>query len=559
MLDEKEMILMKRCNAFLLSMLLISSIGLSCGTDQLQPMAKTVEIVDFSFQPGTVTVSVGTTVNWINHGSVEHTVASSDGTFVSGNIASGSEFKHTFSTPGTYSYHCSIHPSMTGTIVVTSAPVNQPEVNETKPDATQPTAIETSAVTAPVVGLKLVAEGVTAPMEFVSAGDGTGRMFLVDQIGVVKVMLANGTMLKEPFLDVRDRMVKLAPGYDERGLLGLAFHPDFAKNGRLFVLYSAPLRAGAPQGFNCTNHISEFALSKENPNKVNTSSERIILQVDKPQMNHNGGTIAFGPDGYLYIPLGDGGGANDVGIGHTQLTGNAQNTSTMLGKVLRIDVDNVSKGMAYGIPGDNPFVGKQGYLPEIWAYGLRNPYRMSFDKGGNHSLYLSDAGQNLWEEIDIITKGSNYGWNIKEGAHCFDPNSPNKSPATCMDKGYQGEPLIDPIIDYDGHRINRTTVVGGYVYRGKELPELEGDYVFGDWSSGFTKGDGVLLIAMPATAGMLWKIEEVKVAGYPNGRVNTFVRSFGQDDNGELYVLTSDASGPRGDTGKIYKIVPASG
>lgn len=303
MLDEKEMRIMKRCKEFLLSMLLISSIGLSCGTDQLQPMAKTVEIVDFSFQPGTVTVSVGTTVNWINHGSVEHTVGSSDGTFVSGNIASGSEFKHTFSTPGTYSYHCSIHPSMTGMVVVTSAPVNQPKVNETKPDATQPTAIETSAVSTPVVGLKLVAEGVTAPMEFVSAGDGTGRMFLVDQIGVVKVMLANGTMLKEPFLDVRDRMVKLAPGYDERGLLGLAFHPDFAKNGRLFVLYSAPLRAGAPQGFNCTNHISEFALSKENPNKVNTSSERIILQVDKPQMNHNGGTIAFGPDGYLYTPL----------------------------------------------------------------------------------------------------------------------------------------------------------------------------------------------------------------------------------------------------------------
>ena len=556
MQDEKEMSLMKGCNAILLSMLVVLSIGLSFGADQPQPMAKTVEIVDFSFQPGTVTVPVGTTVNWVNHGSVEHTVTSSDGTFGSGNIASGSEFKHTFSMPETYSYHCSIHPSMVGEVVVTQAQVNASNV-ETKPTATQPISTKSSTVSAPVVGLKLVAEGFTTPMEFVSPGDGTGRMFLVDQIGVIKVMLANGTMLKEPFMDVSDRMVKLDPGYDERGLLGLAFHPDFAKNGHIFVMYSAPLRAGAPQGFNCTNHISEFAVSKENPNKVNMSSERIILQVDKPYMNHNGGTIAFGPDGYLYIPLGDGGGANDAGFGHTPLTGNAQNTSTMLGKVLRIDVNNMSKGMAYGIPGDNPFVGRQGYLPEIWAYGLRNPYRMAFDKGGNHSLYLSDAGQNLWEEVDIITKGGNYGWNIKEGAHCFDPNSPNTSPATCMDKGYKGEPLIDPIIDYDGHRINRTVVVGGYIYRGKALPELEGDYVFGDWSSSFTKGDGVLLIAMPATAGMLWKIEEVKVANNSAGRVNTFIRSFGQDDNGELYVLTSDASGPKGDAGKIYKIVPA--
>jgi glucose/arabinose dehydrogenase len=366
-------------------------------------------------------------------------------------------------------------------------------------------------------------------------------------------------MLKEPFLDVGDRMVKLDLGYDERGLLGLAFHPDFAKNGRLFVMYSGPLRAGAPQGFNCTNHVSEFAVSKEKPNRVNMSSQRIILQVDKPQMNHNGGTIAFGPDGYLYIPLGDGGGSNDVGVGHTAKTGNAQNTSTLLGKVLRIDIDNMSKGMAYAVPEDNPFVGKAGYLPEIWAYGLRNPYRMSFDKGGNHSLYLSDAGQNLWEEVDIITKGGNYGWNIKEGAHCFDPNSPNKSPDTCPDKGYKGESLIGPIIDYDGHRINRTVVVGGYIYRGEALPEFKGDYVFGDWSRGFTKGDGVLLVAMPVTSGMLWKIEEVKVAGNSNRQVNFFVRSFGQDDNGELYVLTSDASGPKGDTGKIYRIVPASG
>lgn len=544
--------------SFFLSMLVILTIGLTSSAAQLQPMAKTVEIVDFSFQPSTVTVLVGTTVMWTNHGSVEHTVTSTDATFGSGNIAVGSEFKHIFSSPGTYSYHCSIHPSMIGEVIVTQAQVSPVNV-ETKPNATQQITTEPSTLSAPEVGLKLIAEGFTAPIGFLSAGDGTGRMFLVDQIGVIKVMVANGTILKEPFLDVSNSMVKLNPGYDERGLLGLAFHPDFAKNGRVFVLYSAPLRARAPRGFNCTNHVSEFAVSEDNPNKVNTRSERIILQVDKPYMNHNGGTIAFGPDGYLYIPLGDGGGANDAGFGHIPLTGNAQNTSNILGKVLRIDVNNMSKGMAYAVPGDNPFVGKQGYLPEIWAYGFKNPYRMAFDKGGNNSLYLSDAGQNLWEEIDIITKGGNYGWNIKEGAHCFDPNNSNKSPDTCLDKGYKGELLVEPIIDYDGHRINRTVVVGGYIYRGKALPDLVGDYVFGDWSTSFTKGDGTLLVAMPATAGMLWRIEVVKVANNSAGRVNAFVRSFGQDDQGELYILTSEASGPKGDTGKIYKMVTASG
>jgi glucose/arabinose dehydrogenase len=411
-------------------------------------------------------------------------------------------------------------------------------------------------ISTPKVGLELVAEGFTAPMELVSPGDGTGRMFLVDQIGLIKIILANGTVVGEPFLDISDRMVKLSQGYDERGLLSLAFHPDFSKNGRIFVLYSAPLRPGGSKGFDCTTHVSEFAISEENPNKVDISSERIILQVDKPYMNHNGGTIAFGPDGYLYIPLGDGGGANDAGFGHEPGSGNAQNTSTMLGKVLRIDVNNMTKGMAYNVPSDNPFVGKEGYLPEIWAYGLRNPWRISFDKGNDHDLLLSDAGQNLWEEVDIITKGGNYGWNIKEGTHCFDPNNPNKSPALCSDYGYNGEPLIDPVIEYDSHGINRTVVVGGYIYRGSAIPEFEGDYIFGDWSSSFTVGDGSLLIALPTPTG-IWKIEEIKVAGSSNGRVNAFVRSFGQDDQGELYVMTSKASGPTGETGKVYRIVHA--
>ncbi|MCJ7445456.1 MAG: PQQ-dependent sugar dehydrogenase [Methanotrichaceae archaeon] len=405
----------------------------------------------------------------------------------------------------------------------------------------------------PILGLQLVAEGFTAPMEFISPGDGTGRMFLVDQTGVIKIINSNGTVLTEPFLDVKDRMVRLNTRYDERGLLGLAFHPDFINNGRVFIFYSAPLRPGAPDNWNSTNHLSEFRVSKDNPNKVDMSSEKVLLEVDKPQMNHNGGTIAFGPDGYLYVPLGDGGGANDVGLGH-QPDGNGQNTTTILGKILRIDVNNISEGKAYGIPADNPFISQKSILPEVYALGLRNPWRISFDTEGDHGLFISDAGQNLWEAVDLATKGGNYGWNIKEGTHCFNPKNPNESPSTCPDKGISGEPLIDPIIEY-AHDLGKV-VVGGYVYRGQALPEISGKYIFADWSNNFTKGNGTLLAATPSAKG-LWNLEEIKIANNPSGKVDEFIRSFGLDDDGELYVLTSDIAGPNGSTGKIYKIVPA--
>ncbi len=400
----------------------------------------------------------------------------------------------------------------------------------------------------PVVGLELIASGFAAPMEFISSGD--GRMFVVDQIGLIKVISSDGKLQDEPFLNISDRMVKLSPGYDERGLLGLAFHPDFANNGRVFVYYSAPLRPGAPEGWSCTNNLSEFLVSKDNPNMIDMSSEKVLLQIDKPEMNHNGGTIVFGPDGYLYLPLGDGGGANDVGMGHVS-GGNAQDTLAFLGKILRIDVNANNASAAYGIPADNPFINDTAFLPEIWAYGLRNPYRISFDSTGR--LFAADAGQNLWEEVDLISRGGNYGWNIREGTHCFDPNSPNESPSSCPDTGRKGEPLLGPIIEYDHN--NRTVVVGGYVYEGKALMPLTGSYVFADWSSSFAKGDGRLYMARPSGVG-LWKMEEIAVAGRPGGRINEYIRSFGRDDGGEIYVLTSDVGGPTGDTGKIYKMVP---
>jgi glucose/arabinose dehydrogenase len=525
----------KEFSLFLITMLLlIWSMGLAICVDQSQV---SVEIKSFSFQPASITVPAGSTVYWINRDPVAHTVTADDGSFESPDIASnGGRFEHTFTEAGSYKYHCTPHPSMKGEIVVTKSEASN-----------DPTSM------VPKVKLEMVAEGFTAPMEYISARDGTGRMFLVDQTGLIKIVKADGTVQEEPFLDVRDRMVKLMSGFDERGLLGLAFHPDFANNGRFFVFYSAPLRSGALEGWNCTSHVSEFSISKSDPNKADLSTEKILLQVDKPQFNHNGGTITFGPDGYLYIPLGDGGNADDVGLGHAP-DGNGQNTTTLLGKILRIDVDNIDEGMAYAIPADNPFLDQEDILPEIYALGLRNPWRIAFDTGGDRDLFVSDAGQNLWEEVDIVTKGGNYGWNAREGTHCFDPKTPNESPAECLDQDARDETLIDPVIEY-GHDLG-TAVVGGYVYRGQALSEMQGKYIFADWSNDFSRGNGTLLAATPSEEG-LWSWEEIEVADHPSGRVDRFIRSFGIDDEGEVYVLTSNETGPINSTGMVFKIQPA--
>jgi len=326
---------------FLAILLLLMASGLTSCADQSKV---TVQIKGFSFQPASITMSAGSTVTWINLDSVSHTVTADDKSFNSGPIGGNEgKFDRIFPEPGTYKYHCTPHPSMKGEIIVIESSTNQ-------------------ISSKPMVKLGPVAQGFTAPMEFISSGDGTRRMFLVDQIGVVKVIEADGKVLDEPFLDIRSRMIKLMTSFDERGLLGLAFHPNFAENGRIFVYYSAPIRSEAPKGWNCTNHLSEFSIDKNNPNKVDMTSEKILLQVDKPQFNHNGGTIAFGPDGYLYVPLGDGGGADDVGersqtpIGHSPDLGNAQDTTKLLGKILRIDIDNASTNESYAIPADNPFV-----------------------------------------------------------------------------------------------------------------------------------------------------------------------------------------------------------
>ncbi|MBI2847557.1 MAG: PQQ-dependent sugar dehydrogenase [Chloroflexi bacterium] len=417
------------------------------------------------------------------------------------------------------------------------------------------TSTPTLAATVPTgVGLALVAQGFTSPVGLVPSPDETGRLFIVDQAGTIQVMTADQTVLSEPFLDVRDRMVRLSPGFDERGLLGFAFHPAYKQNGRFFVYYSAPLRPGGPAGWNHTSHISEFRVSASDSNRADPASERIVLQVDEPQSNHNAGQIVFGPDGYLYIPLGDGGAGNDRGLGHSTI-GNGQDISTLLGKILRIDVDG---GAPYAIPPDNPFTGKDG-RDEIFALGFRNPFRISFDTGADHALFAGDVGQGLWEEVDIVVKGGNYGWNIKEGKHCFNPTNPGVSPPQCPDIDASGQPLIDPIIEYRNAAAGGmgTAVIGGFVYRGSAIPALQGAYIFGDFTSSSARPDGKLFVATPPTTpGATWDMTELRITTSQDGRLNAFLRSFGQDGDGELYVLTADVAGPAGNTGKIYRIVP---
>ncbi len=421
------------------------------------------------------------------------------------------------------------------------------------------------------VGLELVAGGFTQPVGIVHSNDNTDRLFVIDQIGQVRIIAESGTVLPTPFLVVTHKMVALNAFYDERGLLGLAFHPDYKENGKFYVYYSAPLRPGAPAGYNHTSRISEFRVMPGNPDLADPSSERVVLEVDKPQSNHNGGTIAFGPDdGYLYISLGDGGGANDVGLGHVEdwyavnQGGNGQDVeANLLGNILRIDVDG---GMPYAIPSDNPLVGRPG-LDEIFAWGFRNPWRFSFDRQGNHDLIVGDAGQERWEEVSVAVKGGNYGWNVKEGRHCFSTANPRADLAMCPDAvpanngtATPAGPLIDPVIEYRNLKQGAVVggiglvVVGGNVYRGNDVKPLKGLYIFGDWSDSFGgPPTGELFAAQPGGAD--WPFRKIVLATSPDGELHERVLGFGEDRHRELYLTTSSLSGPTGTTGKVFRFI----
>ena len=346
------------------------------------------------------------------------------------------------------------------------------------------------------IGITLIADGFDQPV-FVASPAGDDRLFVVDQPGRI-LIIDGGAVLAEPFLDIRP----LVGFGGERGLLGLAFHPDYPSNGRFFLNYTE--RGGGTR-------IVEYRVSSD-PNRADPDSSRLILGFAQPASNHNGGWIGFGPDGYLYIATGDGGASNDS-------FGNGQNPNSLLAKILRLDIDN---GDPYAIPACNPWVGGGG-APEAFAYGLRNPWRAAFD---GEDLYIADVGQNQWEEISVITTadaGANLGWSIMEGNNCFQANS-------CEAAG-----LVVPAYQYSHGE--GCSVTGGYVYRGAAIPELIGQYVFADYCTGFVRSfrysDGA--------AGNVnsWSAEIGDV-----GRVT----SFGVDDAGELYITAVD--------GRVFKIVP---
>ncbi|RMF84184.1 MAG: hypothetical protein D6744_03540 [Planctomycetota bacterium] len=401
------------------------------------------------------------------------------------------------------------------------------------------------------IGLQKVADGFTAPVALAWPDDGSGRIFIVSQIGLIHIIDANGALRSTPFLDLRDRIVELSESYDERGLLGLAFHPQYADNGRFFVYYTAPASDAVPADSDSENHISEFRVSAD-PDIADASSERLLLRIAKPQATHNAGQLAFAPDGTLLIATGDGGGVGDADAGHTPGLGNAQDKSKLLGKILRIDVDSEEP---YGIPPDNPLLDDPEARPEIWAYGLRNPFRFSIDAqpGGAMRVFAGDVGQSLREEVNLVTAGGNYGWRVREGSLCFDPDAILSPPDECAATGADGEPLIDPIIEYS-HAVG-TSVIGGAVYRGEALPELRGKYIFGDFTSGFLAADGLLFAATEQADGS-WSTEQLAVQGRESG-LGEYLYAFGVGPDDEMYILTNNVPSPRGDGGAVYRIVPA--
>jgi glucose/arabinose dehydrogenase len=357
------------------------------------------------------------------------------------------------------------------------------------------------------------------PILVAHAGDGSNRVFVPTQQGMIYVLPNDQkATTANVFLDISAK-VSYRDKQNEEGFLGLAFHPKYKENGQFFVYYTNKARKRQ-------NIVARYHVSKDDPNKADPNSEEILLTLDKPFWNHDGGTLAFGPDGYLYIAIGDGGLANDP-------FKNGQNLSKLLGKLLRIDVDHKTGDLPYAIPGDNPFVGKSDARGEIWAYGLRNVWRFAFDPETS-VLWAADVGQDTYEEIDLIVKGGNYGWNIREGLHAFAAKG-RQAPANAVKPAN----AIDPIWEYD-HNVGKS-ITGGFVYRGKKIPELQGAYVYADY-----------------VAGKLWALrydpEQKKVTSNRPIPVagNPAVMSFGTDQDNEVYFTTASPKGQG-----VYMLLPA--
>ena len=350
------------------------------------------------------------------------------------------------------------------------------------------------------------------PIVLTHAGDGTNRLFVATQRGVIHVFPNDQQATRtKVFLNIQKKVVYIDK-QNEEGLLGFAFHPQFKQNGQFFVYYTTT-------DAEHTSVVTRFRVSKDDPDKAEANSEEEIFRIKQPYWNHNGGTIAFGPDGYLYIALGDGGAGKDP-------HGNGQNLKTLLGSILRIDVDHKSKGKQYAIPKDNPFVNRgENARPEIWAYGLRNVWRLSFDRKTG-ALWAGDVGQDIWEEINIIRKGGNYGWNLREAKHPFGPNG----------SGPRSD-LIDPILEYH-HDVGKS-ITGGNVYRGKRLKMLRGAFLYADYVSG-----------------KIWALhynakKKTVTANRPIPGNKMPVITFGEDESGDTYFCIVAANGKG-----IYRFVP---
>ncbi|MDP6442683.1 MAG: PQQ-dependent sugar dehydrogenase [Pirellulaceae bacterium] len=342
------------------------------------------------------------------------------------------------------------------------------------------------------------------PIVLTFANDGMNRIFVATQRGVLHVLPNDDDAKKsEVFLDISDK-VSYSDRQNEEGLLGLTFHPNYKQNGEFYIYYTTT-------GAEHTSVISRFRVSPDDPNLADAKFEEEIMRIKQPYWNHNGGTIEFGPDGKLYVALGDGGAGNDP-------HGNGQNLGTLLGSILRIDVDKKSGDKAYSIPRTNPFVGREGARGEIWAYGVRNIWRLAFDRE-TASLWAADVGQNLWEEINIIKRGGNYGWNIREGGHPFGQSGVDTR-----------DGLVEPVWEYD-HEVGKS-ITGGVVYRGKKLPELAGAYVYGDYVSG-----------------RLWALKidssaDKKVTNWAIPSQSALQPiSFGEDADGEIYFTVVTPTG----------------
>ncbi|XP_012942641.1 HHIP-like protein 1 [Aplysia californica] len=407
------------------------------------------------------------------------------------------------------------------------------------------TRIQTSAPSEDCLCLEEVRDNIANPLWARHAGDGSGRLFVAQQKGKVRIYnIRTKEWNSETFLDLTDEVELSRFSGDERGFLGMAFHPDYANNGRFFIFYATDRERGdtpppdLPGTYSFKIRVSERRVDSDNPDKADSSWEKVVLDLLQPYANHNGGELFFGVDGYLYVFIGDGGAAGDP-------LKAGQDKSLLYGKVLRLDVDS-DTSQPYTIPPDNPFVSESGSRDEIYAYGVRNIWRCGLDRGSSDSdsnrgrVLCGDVGQNNYEEIDLLKKGANYGWNAREGFECYDDD-------LCGNIG----PEELPITAYD-HSVGKS-VTGGVFYRGCENPALEGQYIYGDYTSS-------RLFSLKEEGGT-WTNKEVTLCGSTlcdgglRGCLRDYILSFGEDEDGEIYILTSESSGSSRCDGAVYKIV----